>query len=53
MGVDRLCNRLRGQQGRRVWHKYRKVFQEVGCEAELKEDRQWLEADLGSKKNSF
>lgn len=52
MGLDRLWNRFHGQQGRRVWHKYRKVFQ-VGCEAELKEDRQRLEADLGSKKNSF
>lgn len=54
MDVDRLWKRLHSQECRRVWHnKYRRPFQEVSCEGELKEEAQWLETDLGSKKKNF
>lgn len=52
MHVDGLWNRLHGQEGRRLGqNKYRKCFQQVGCEGKLKELQ--LKADLWSKENSF
>lgn len=39
--------------GRAGGHKCRKLFHEVGCEGELKEEGQWLEAGLRPRENSL